>query len=255
MKKILALLLPLVLIFSCAKKDVDQDVLTLATHDVFPPFVYRGGETGNDILGFDIALAEQIAKDMGKKLNIIVMDFDNLINSVQIGEVDMAICAITITEARKRAVNFSTPYYKTTLSVVVKKEDLPLFEDIYTKEELGASKRLAAERGTTGYDVAKDIVLGNHVVSDSSIQFVFMELLSGNVDAVIIDRDTAKAFVSKYENLTTIDIEFENEYYGVAIGKDNDEILQSANKTIDNLINSGRYIELIQEHINSYMAQ
>ncbi len=250
MKKILVLLFSM-FILSCSKEK-DENILILGTNDMFPPFAYLNGD---EVVGFDIELAKEIAKDIGKTLVIKTMDFDELWDALQDNEIDMAIRAITITDDRNTYLDFSKPYYKTSQAVIIRKDD-KTFNNIHTKEELGQNKTIAVEHASTGSDTAKKIANDEtSIVERNSLEFVLLELISKNVDAVIVDSKTAQSFITEYDNLAIVPIEFEAEHYGVAVKKGNDELAKSINKTLDRIINSGEYLTLVEENIHAYLLK
>ncbi len=250
MKRIFTLIMLSIFLFSCAKKDVN--FLVMGTNDMFPPFAYIDAAQGKTPVGFDIELAKIIAKNYGKELKIKTMSFEDLISAVENGTVDMAICSMTITEARAERVDFSETYYEARQVAVVRKDDLSSFAGIKTKEDLGANAKLAAQVGTTGAATARSIAKGNPVLELETWALALIELSSKNVDATIIDRESAKAFIAKYSNLIKLTIPFETESYGVAVAKSNTKLLESVNKTIKDLKASGKYIELIENYIDAY---
>ncbi len=245
MKKIILLLLS-IFILSCSKK---EEFLVFGTNDMFPPFAHM---VQDEIIGFDVELAKEIAKELGVQLKIINMSFDELIPAVASRDIDMAICSITITDKRQEIVDFSNPYYEASQVAIIRKEDIGLFENIHTKEELGESKSLSAQVGTTGALMANQIAAGKPVLELDTWGQALIEVSSKKVDAAIIDMESAKAFTYKYSNLIPLDIEFPTESYGVAINKGNSKLLNSVNSTIANLIESGRYDELVKSHIDNY---
>ncbi len=258
MKKIILQLVFLLLTLtaiSCRGNKDNNDVLILATGDMLPPFTYIGGESYNEIIGFDIELAKIIASDMGKTLVVRPMAFTDIFIALEKGEVDMALRAITITDERKKRVDFSTSYYKTSPAAVARKED-DSFENIRTKEDLGASKKIAVETGTTGLTIAREIARDqNNVIETHSLEYLLMELLSLQVDAIIIDKEAAISFVNRYTNLKMLQVEFDVENYGVAIQKGNKKLLESVDRTINRLVNSGEYMNLVEEHVHSYLSK
>ncbi len=76
-----------------------------------------------------------------------------------------------------------------------------------------------------------------------------MELKNGKVDCLIIDQQPALSFVAKNDDLEIISFDFEPEYYGIAIKKDNKELLESVNKTLNRLKTSGKYDELLSKYM------
>ncbi len=250
---LLLLLLCSLLLSSCHKSD-DSNYLILATNNAFPPFTYIGGEHGKDVVGFDIALANEIANDMGKTLKIQTMNFENILAYVANGKADIAIRGITITEERKKLVDFSTPYYQTTQSIIILKGD-EQFKNIKSSEQLGASKTICVERATTGSILAHTIATYSPVIEAKSVEYMLMELFSGHADALLTDRDIARATVSRFQDkLDILSLDFEVEDYGIAVAKGNRELLGSINNTIAKLINSGEYSKLVEEHVTKYLA-
>ncbi len=251
MKKIFILFLVLqLLICSCTTEDEENGLLVMGT-SIFPPFVHID-EASGEIIGFDIKLAKEIAKDLHKKLKIENMNFEELIHAVQSGKVDMALCAMTITENRKLDVNFSTSYFESSQVMLAKQSDANSFENFSSLEELGKNKNLGAEIASTGAMLAKEIAAEKPIVEIHSLELLLMELISGNVDAIVVDEQTAKAYVSKYDELYILPNQFETEYYGVAVHKGDDALLQAVNSTIDKLVSSGDYSDMVEKYINSY---
>lgn len=236
--------------FGCSKED---NYIIMGTNATFPPFEYIGGKDGTDVVGFDVAIAMAIAKNLGKELKIEDMDFDALVPALMSGKIDFAVSGMTITDERKKNVDFSKPYYEAAQMVLIRKDDNS-FSDITTKEKLGAEKKLGAQLGTTGSLVAMEIAGKNPVSELKSYELVVMELKNKKIDAIVIDREPAKAFMSKNDDIIELPMDFDAEFYGVAIKKGNTNLLNSVNETIDNLVASGEYDQYIKDYIQSYSA-
>ncbi len=251
-KKFVLLLLSILFIWSCETKKQESQFLVVALNEMFPPFGYKGGASGEEMVGFDVELAKEIALDLEKTLIMKPMKFGEILLAVQNGEVDIALSAISITEERKLVVDFSTSYYRSSQAIVIRADNAS-FDNIRTKEQLSAAKkRLGAERASTGSIVANSVANGMPVVEINSFELVLLELLSGNIEAVVMDRDIARASAEKYNNLKVIDLNFDEEHYGVAVQKGNRELLNSINNTLARLVNSGDYMDLVDEYIKGY---
>ncbi len=247
MKKLLTILLLSIFIFSCGGKK--NDTLVLGTCAIFAPFTYM--ENGQHV-GFDIEVAKVIAANYGKKLEIVNMNFDQLIPAVQNGDIDMAMSSMTITHARGRIIDFSNPYYEASQGVLVRTEDLDSYANITTKEQLGREKMLAAERDSTGAAAAKAIAGANPVFEDS-YDLVVAELVNGKIDAVIMDKIISMGSATSHQTLSVVPaIRFDPEYYGIAVKKGNRDLMASINQTINELVVSGDYHRLEQTHVNAY---
>jgi polar amino acid transport system substrate-binding protein len=95
-----------------------KGVLKLGTAAITEPFSFVDGS--GKIVGFDIELAKYVAQKLGKKLEIVNMNFGSLIPALIAGKVDMIAACITITEERAKSVLFSEPYYKGGIAVLVR---------------------------------------------------------------------------------------------------------------------------------------
>ncbi len=237
--------------FSCANSNSEKEILILGT-SIFPPFAYAGGIDGEEVVGFDIEIAKEIAADLDMDLQIEVMEFDSLLSSVANGDIDIAMNAITITEGRKRIVDFSHQYYKSSQAVLIKKENLEQFANIKTKEDLGASEKIGVEMGSTAHILTLEVADKERIFEANSMEALLAALTSENVDALVMDYQTARAFSTKYNTLAVLPIEFDTEFYGIAVKKGNRELLSSIDETINRLINSGEYSKLVQDKINNY---
>lgn len=94
------------------------DTVVLGTNAAFPPFEYVDGK---NIVGFDITMGEKIAKTAGKKLEIMDMAFDSLIPALQSGTIDFIAAGMSVTEERKKNVDFSVPYFASEQVIIVRK--------------------------------------------------------------------------------------------------------------------------------------
>ena len=96
----------------------DTDVLVMGTNATFKPFEYKDG---GQVVGFDVELAQAIAKDMGKELKIEDMSFDGLLPALESGQIDMAVAGMSVTSEREKNALFSDPYYQASQRIIVPK--------------------------------------------------------------------------------------------------------------------------------------
>ncbi len=251
MKKWFILFFISILLLSCAKKGNNDAVLVVGTCPIFPPFTYIDENGDQTITGFEVELAKEIAQDLGQILKIKKIDFQNLIPSLQNGDIDVIISSMTITEAREQIVNFSLSYYETPQKILVRKDD-KRFADIKTKEAIGPNIKIASIAGSTGVMLAKEIAKDSNIVQASSWESMIQSLLDNEVDAIVIDIGSVKKFTSKYSELILLPIILESENYGMAVSKNNTKLLDSINLTINRLVNSGIYGQLVEKHVNGY---
>ena len=237
---ILALSLGVLTVFGtgCTKK---QTELIMATNAEFPPYEYYDGDK---IVGIDAEIEQAIADEMGATLVIEDMQFDSILASVQTGKADMGVAGMTITEDRLQNVDFSIPY-ATAMQVIIVPED----SDITTPDDL-AGKTIGVQLGTTGDIYADDIEDATIERYNKGFEAV-SALTQGKVDAVIIDNEPAKVFVSQNEGLKVVSEEFTIEEYAIAIKKGNTDLLNQVNDAISKLQESGKLQEIVDKYIKA----
>lgn len=98
--------------------ETSGDVIKMGTNSAFKPFEYA---EGSEIVGFDISISQNVAKDMGRKLQVEDMAFDSLLSALDTGTVDFVAAGMTATEERKESVDFSEPYYSSKQVAIVRK--------------------------------------------------------------------------------------------------------------------------------------
>ena len=240
--KILALALALTMavltLAACSKTEAKNEIV-FGTNAEFPPFefVTAKGVIG-EFDGIDIAIADQIAKDNGMTAKISNMEFDSLLIALENGQIDAAIAGMTITEERLESVNFSIPYYTATQVMIVKEGS-----DI-TKAADMEGKNIAVIQGYTGEICVSD--MGYAYTSFKKGTDAIMELVNGKADVVVIDSATAVKYVSDNAGLVIVeDAEaFASEEYGIAVAKENTELLEKINASVQKMLDEGKIAEL-----------
>ncbi|MBR5400961.1 MAG: transporter substrate-binding domain-containing protein [Treponema sp.] len=101
-----------------ASEATSGEKVILGTNAAFPPFEYVEGK---NIVGFDITMGEKIAKTAGRKLEVMDMAFDSLIPALQAGTIDFIAAGMSVTEERKKNVDFSVPYFASEQVIIVRK--------------------------------------------------------------------------------------------------------------------------------------
>ena len=249
MKKVIAMLLTIVLSMAaftaCGSKPAAGDnVLVVGTNAEFPPFEYIGDDGEPD--GFDIALIKEIADRMDMEVEIQNMEFNSLVAAIGT-KIDASIAAMTITEERLEAVDFSDPYYGAVQYVIV-----PVDSTIATAEDL-KNKTIGVQMGTTGMTIAEEIE-GATVQSYNKAVDAVNDLNNGRVDLVIVDRNPAKVFVNKFEgqiiSLEGEQFEFPVEEYAIALPKGS-ELVEKVNQALEEIKADGTFDKLLTEYIDS----
>jgi polar amino acid transport system substrate-binding protein len=222
--------------------------LTTCTHLPYPPFQ---SEIDGKVQGFDVALIDLVAKDLGVQQEILDTPFENFktgafLNS---GACDLAAAGMTITEERKKNVDFSDPYFDATQAVLVDKNSgITSLADVKTK---GA--KLGAQAQTTGEDYAKS--QGFDPVSFESSDAVLNGLRSGQVKAVVIDYPVVQGWLKDKANADAFEVADNintGEQYGFTVKKGNTELRAAINKALADAKADGTYKKLYEQWIGPY---
>lgn len=246
MRKVLAALLAGTMMMSFGMTAMAEgDVLVMATNAEFPPYEYREGD---EIVGIDAEVAALIAEELGMTLEIEDMAFDSILAAVQSGKADIGMAGITVTEDRKLSVNFSDTYTKATQMIIVQNDS-----EIASPDDL-TGKTIGVQLGTTGDIYAEDIEDATLERYNKGFEAV-QALIQGKIDAVIIDGEPAKVFVSQNEGIKLVDEAFTEEEYAIAIAKDNEELLEKVNAALATLTENGKFDEVVAKYIGDGEAE
>ena len=225
-------------------KTDDSKVLVMATNAYFPPYEYY---EGSEITGIDAEIAKAIAGKLGMELQIEDVEFDSIIAGVQSGKFDMGMAGMTVTEERQMSVNFSDPY-ATGIQVIIVKEDSAItdIDSLYDGDYL-----IGVQQGTTG-----DIYISDDIGDDAVIRYskgndAVLALVSGKVDAVVIDNEPAKAYVDANPGLKILETPYTVEDYAICFAKDNEELRDQVNGALKELTEDGTIAAIIEKYIPS----
>ena len=217
--------------------------LTMATNATFPP--YEMTTDAGTIEGIDVDTAQAIAEKLGLELQIDDMDFDAALLSVQQGKADIAMAGITVTDERMAVMSFSDSYATGIQSVIV-----PEGSDIATADDL-AGKKIGTQRGTTGYLYCSDDFGEDAVVAYDNGLTAVQALNNGQVDAVVIDNEPAKAYVESNPGLKILDTSYAEEDYAIGMNKDNTALLDAVNAALEELKADGTLQSIVDKYITA----
>lgn len=218
-------------------------VLVMATNAEFPPYEYHDG---GEIVGIDVEVAGAIAEKLGMTLEIEDIAFDSIIPELQSGKADIGAAGMTVSEDRLKNVDFSDTY-TTASQVIIVKED----SDITGPDDL-AGKYIGVQLGTTGDIYASDYEAEGSTIERYNKGFEAVQaMLQGKIDAVVIDVEPAKVFVSQNEGIKILDEALTVEEYAIAVKKGNTELLEKINKALGELKESGELQAIIDKYISA----
>ena len=276
MKKIISLILIAVMLVGvlcmsgCGKKDDKQ--LIMATNAAFPPYEFKEGD---GYKGIDVEIAEAIAEKLGMELKIEDVEFGAVLTGVAQGKYDFGMAGITVTEDRKKTMDFSETY-ATGIQVIIVNDgsSIATLDDLFIFDENGDPTglknpdiKVGVQENTTGdiYSSSGIDAWGfNDLNDDESIKTdrvvryktgadAVAALKTGNVDCVIIDNEPAKSFVAANEGIHILegDNEYAVEDYAICVKKGNSELLNKINGALAELKADGTIDTIIEKYIPS----
>ena len=276
MKKILSLILAVLMItavlVSCGAKNAqtldaikESGKLVVYTEAGFAPFEFI---YNNEVVGVDIAICEEIAKEIGVELVVQDVAFNTILGAIESGKAAVGAAGITITEERAEQVDFSIPYTTSKQFIIVKSDSaIASYEDLAGKKigvQLGTSSDFIISDAINGYEDDN----GNHVAGDfegtgatvstyANPNLAAVNLEGDKLDAVVTDQLPAELIVNNSNGayrcfeLVYPDGSLTDETYGLCVAKGNTELLEVINKVLENLIETGK----IEEYILYYSTE
>lgn len=206
----------------------DAGKLTMCSDIPYEPFEFnRDGE----VVGLDVDIAKEIAKDLDLELNIIASSFDSIESGLFSTKCDVAISSISITDPRKENMDFSNPYLDDDLMLVAVKDSG------ITDIESAKGKKVGVQQATTGEKYAREQGLDTTGYEDSGLQLQALD--TNQIDAALGNQSVLRYAIADKDNFEIVEEIATGEKLGVAVPKDSPELLESINSTLDRLTTSG----------------
>jgi polar amino acid transport system substrate-binding protein len=215
-------------------KTIKAGVLTVGSDTTWPPMEYIEGDK---IVGFDFDLTKAIADKLGLKLDFQSTAWDGIFPALIAHKFDMVISSVTITDERKKEMNFSDPYYKTDQSVITKDGS-----GLDSTDKLNG-KTAGVQIGTTGEINAKKIS-GLNVKTYDDILMAFEDLKAGRTDAVIADSYLGYSWTTKNPGYKVSFIIKTDESLGMAFAKDTQDLTTAVNVALKAIKADGTYDQI-----------
>ncbi|NCB28243.1 MAG: amino acid ABC transporter substrate-binding protein [Clostridia bacterium] len=223
--------------------------IVMLTNAQFPPFEYLGDD--GTVKGVDPDLAQAVADKLGVKLKVVDMDFNGIVSALKSGKGDFAAAGMTITEERKKEVDFTDEYVTSSQMVVV-----PAGSTLTAEDAALSGKNIAVQEGTTGdWYASGDTENTGSTIKDANVLRyksgveAGMMLAQGKADAIIIDQKPAEAIVaSQNGKLILLDKKLTDEKYAFAVQKGQDDLREFINSVLAEY-KDGKVDGLITQHM------
>jgi polar amino acid transport system substrate-binding protein len=221
---------------------INEGVLTVGTDAPFPPFEI--GQPPN-LSGYDIDVMDAIAEELGLETEYIDTGFATIFRDVANGQFDTVAAASTITKGRENRVDFTDPYYEAQQALLVTEGS-----DIQSVEDLDGAI-VGTQDGTTGEVYANEETNAAEVRGFPEGPNAVSALVTGQVDAVIIDQPVAVDAIEKQGGVEIVEEIATDELYGFAVAPDNDGLREAMNEALATLKENGTITELYQKYFNT----
>ena len=220
--------------------------LVVGTSADYPPYEFHTMANGKDeIVGFDIDVAKEVAKDLGVELEVKDMDFDGLLVALQAGKVDMVFAGMTPTYERKENADFSDIYYSATHRFILRSGEegsVKSFDDL-------KGKKIGVQKGSIQEGIAKENFDEANIKSLAKVTDLVLDLKNKKVDAILIEEGVAKINCDKNKDIAMSDFVVTDENGGAAIAlkKGSTELQTEVNKTISKLKEEDKITKFVSD--------
>lgn len=217
-----------------------SNVLNVAFEGTYPPFNFL--DDNDEFQGFDVDISNEIAERLGVKANFIATKWDGLIGGLKADKFDIIIGQMTVTEERKKSVDFTDPYVITG-SVLVTREDT---NDITKLEDI-KGKKVGVGGGTTFEEVANSVE-GADVKLYKAVSDYIQDLTNERLDVIINDQLLISYNIK--ENKLPIKIAsgiVNKDEIGMAVNKGNEDFIKKVNTALKEMKDDGTYNEIYKK--------
>lgn len=236
--KLFVLLFIMTILCGCSK---DENELIMVTEAGFAPYEYYDN---SEIVGVDIDIAKEIAKELNKNLVVKDVAFDSIINEVKSGKADFGAAGISYNEERAKQVDFSINYTVSKQVVIVRKDS-----SIKSVKDVG-NQKIAVQLGSVADTLLTKDYPKVTLVREKKYLAAIQDLKDSKVDAVVMDELPAKEMIKNNNTLNILDGSLVEDSYGMVVKKGNKELLDVINGVLERLVKDGKIDSFIIKHTN-----
>jgi len=212
--------------------------LLIGLEDSYPPMEFR--DSKNNLVGFDIALGNEVAKKLGVKAEYVTTDFNGIILALNSSRFDLILSGMSITDKRKEAIDFSTPYVTGGQIIAVKSGDTSIKGVDDLKDKI-----IGCQLGSIGDTTTSTMKGLKEVKKYDKIAQALQELSSGRVNAVIMDAQVGGYYTTqKTGEYTILNKLISEEPMGIGLKKGDKELKEATDKAILELKKDGTLSKL-----------
>ncbi len=227
-------------------KTVTDGKLTIGTSADFAPYEFHIMENGVDkIVGFDVALGQAIADELGVAFEVKDISFDSILMELNSGTIDLGLAGFSPTPERLEAVDMSLLYYTGGQSLMIKKSDEGKITGF---ADLGAGTSVGAQTGSIQADLAKEHTPEANLVALQTVPSIIMDLKTGKIDAAYIETVVAEGYLATQDDIMILcEVPFDSEGSSAAVKKGNEDLLNFVNAVITKVVANGTMAQLVED--------
>lgn len=222
---------------------LDKGTFVLGLDDSFPPMGFR--DENNNIVGFDIDVATEVANRMGVELKLQPIEWSTKEMELNTGSIDCLWNGLSIDDERKQAMDLSEPYMTNRMVLVV------LNDSQYTDQASLAGKTIGVQNGSTAEKILEESdfakTIGNTIGFKDNVT-AFMELETKGIDAIFMDEVVANyAITSQNKDFKVLEDGLTEEEYAVGFKKGNTALKNEVQKYIDEMKADGTMTQISEK--------
>ena len=225
--------------------------LRIATEGAYPPFNYIGPD--GKLAGSDVDIANALCQAMGADCELMAQDWDGMIPGLLAKKYDVIVASMSITEKRKKAVNFTKPYYQAPAQFVTRRD-----MDLTVSKEGLKGKKVGVQRATTYANYLETVYKGTvEIVYYDTVENHNLDLTAGRVDAVlaqaiymggVLKKPEGKNF--KFVGEMIWDPQYIGVGAGIAVHKQNKELLEKLDAALAKIVADGTHKKIFRKYFD-----
>lgn len=206
--------------------------IKIGVDDSYPPMEYRDDK--NNLVGFDVDFGNAVGKKLGIKMTWVPTAWDGVIPALQSKKFDMILSSMSITDERKKTINFSDPYITGGPIIITKKSET----SIKASEDL-KGKIVGVQLGSTGEDALAKISGVKSTKKYDKIPEALQDLTAGRVEAVVADDQVGRYYMALAPNQFVVAAKMKDEPFGIGYRKEDSALTDVVQKAVNELKSDG----------------
>ena len=218
--------------------------LRIATEGAYPPF--NGVDANGELIGFDVDIAKALCEEMNANCELVAQDWDGIIPALVANKYDAIIASMSITDERKKTIDFTNKYYSNYLAVLAPNGGVSGADDL-------AGKTVGAQRSTIASQWAEDNLMGQADVKLYDTQTAaYADLAAGRLDAMVSDIYPAMDWLADNSGFAIVGEKIDiDDQIGIGIRQGEGALKQAFNEAIDAIRANGKYAEINAQYFSA----